>query len=47
MNDIIYELKRQNVLRETENLRWMAKKMELDQNIHPGKYRIINGMMHC
>ncbi len=46
MNDIIYELKDKNVLKETEKFEWMAKKMELDQNIHPGKYRIINGMTH-
>ena len=23
---------------------WLAKKMDLDKNIHPGKYRITNGM---
>jgi len=46
MNDIIYELKDKNVLKETDKFEWMAKKMELDQNIHPGKYRITNGMTH-
>lgn len=46
LNDIIYELKDKNILKETDKFEWMAKKMELDQNIHPGKYRIINGMTH-
>ena len=46
LNDVIYELKDKNILKETDKFEWMAKKMELDQNIHPGKYRIINGMTH-
>ncbi|MDZ4664284.1 MAG: endolytic transglycosylase MltG [Bacteroidota bacterium] len=46
MNDVIYELKDKNILKETDKFEWIAKKMELDQNIHPGKYRILNGMTH-
>lgn len=46
MDDVIYELKDKNILKETEKFEWMAKKMDLDKNIHPGKYRILNGMTH-
>jgi len=46
LNDVIYELKDKNILKETEKFEWMAKKMELNENIHPGKYRILNGMTH-
>lgn len=46
LNDIMYELKDKNILKETDKFEWMAKKMELEKNIHPGKYRILNGMTH-
>ena len=46
LNDVIYELKEKYVLPETEKFEWLAKKMDLDKNIHPGKYRITNGMTH-
>jgi UPF0755 protein len=46
LNDVMYELKDKNILKETDKFEWMAKKMELDKNIHPGKYRILNGMTH-
>lgn len=46
LNDVLYELKDKGVLKETDKFEWMAKKMELDKNIHPGKYRILNGMTH-
>ncbi len=46
LNDIIYELKEKNIVPETEKFEWLAKRMDLDKNIHPGKYRIINGMTH-
>jgi UPF0755 protein len=45
-NDVLYELKDKSILKETEKFEWMAKKMDLDKNIHPGKYRILNGMTH-
>lgn len=43
-NDVLYELKDKNIITETEKFEWLAKQMKLDQNIHPGKYRILNGM---
>jgi UPF0755 protein len=43
-NDVLYELKDKNIISETEKFEWLAKQMKLDQNIHPGKYRILNGM---
>jgi UPF0755 protein len=46
LNDVLYELKDKNILKETEKFEWMAKKMDLGKNIHPGKYRILNGMTH-
>jgi UPF0755 protein len=46
INDVLYELKNKNILKETEKFEWMAKKMDLEKNIHPGKYRILNGMTH-
>lgn len=46
LNDLIYELKDKNILKETDKFEWMAKKMGLAENIHPGKYRILNGMTH-
>jgi UPF0755 protein len=46
INDVIYELKDKNILLETEKFEWLAKKMDLDKNIHPGKFRITNGMTH-
>ncbi len=46
LNDLMYELKDKNILKETDKFEWMAKKMELEKNIHPGKYRILNGMTH-
>lgn len=44
LNDILFELKEKNILNETEKFEWLAKQMDLELNIHPGKYRIINGM---
>lgn len=43
-NDVLYELKDKQIIKETDKFEWLAKKMELDKNIHPGKYRILNGM---
>ena len=34
----------ENIVKDAKTFEWLAKKMDLDQNINPGKYRIINGM---
>ncbi len=44
LNDIVYELKDKNILNETDKFEWLAKQMDLEKNIHPGKYRVTNGM---
>jgi UPF0755 protein len=44
LNDILFELKDKNILNDTEKFEWLAKQMDLEANIHPGKYRITNGM---
>jgi UPF0755 protein len=42
--DVINDINSENIIDNLEAFEWMAKKMELDKNIHPGKYRINNGM---
>ncbi|MES2678910.1 MAG: endolytic transglycosylase MltG [Bacteroidota bacterium] len=42
--DVIADINAENIIENTESFEWLAKKMELDKNIHPGKYRILNGM---
>jgi UPF0755 protein len=46
LDDVLYELKDKGILKDTEKFEWMANKMDLANNIHPGKYRILNGMTH-
>jgi UPF0755 protein len=43
-DDVINDINSENIIDNLEAFEWMAKKMELDKNIHPGKYRINNGM---
>ncbi len=42
--DVIEKASADIVPDKKEAFAWLAKKMELDNNIHPGKYRINNGM---
>jgi UPF0755 protein len=42
--DVINDINNENIIENTDSFEWLAKKMELDKNIHPGKYRILNGM---
>jgi UPF0755 protein len=42
--DVINDINAENIIESLESFEWLAKKMELDKNIHPGKYRITNGM---
>ncbi len=42
--DVVKDINSENIIESVESFEWLAKKMELDKNIHPGKYRIINGM---
>ena len=42
--DVINDINSENIIDNLEAFEWMAKKMELDKNIHPGKYRVNTGM---
>lgn len=42
--DVIEDINSEGIIKDLEAFKWLAKKMDLDQNIHPGKYRILNGM---
>lgn len=42
--DVINDINSENIIDNLEAFEWLAKKMELNKNIHPGKYRINNGM---
>ncbi len=42
--DVISDINSENIIQNVQSFEWLAKEMELDKNIHPGKYRILNGM---
>lgn len=42
--DVISDINAENIIENPESFEWLAKKMDLDKNINPGKYRITNGM---
>jgi UPF0755 protein len=42
--DVINDINAENIIDNVESFEWLARKMELDKNMHPGKYRINNGM---
>jgi len=42
--DVLDELYSQNIIDDHESFEWMAKEMDLPENINPGKYRIGAGM---
>jgi UPF0755 protein len=46
LEDVIENISAEGIIKEKEleSFTWLAKKMDLDKNIHPGKYRITNGM---
>src|SRR4051812_25828089 len=44
IDDVYGELYDENVIENHQTFEWMAQKLDLDKNIHPGKYRIIKGM---
>jgi UPF0755 protein len=41
---LLNELYSEGVIENHKTFEWMAKRMDLDKNVHPGKYRINNGM---
>lgn len=44
MDEVIDAINEENIIKDLKSFEWLAKKMDLEQNIHPGKYRITNGM---
>ncbi|MGZ4042221.1 MAG: endolytic transglycosylase MltG [Bacteroidia bacterium] len=44
LDDVISQVNSEKIIKDEKAFRWLAQKMDLDKNIHPGKYRIINGM---
>ncbi|MBA3663760.1 MAG: endolytic transglycosylase MltG [Bacteroidetes bacterium] len=44
LDDVAEQVNSEKIIEDVKAFRWLAGKMELEKNIHPGKYRIINGM---
>ncbi|MCE3229746.1 MAG: Aminodeoxychorismate lyase [Bacteroidetes bacterium] len=46
MADVVETINAEGIVndKDLESFKWLAQKMDLDKNIHPGKYRITNGM---
>jgi UPF0755 protein len=42
--DLLKSLEKEKLLEDMKAFEWLALKMKLNENIHPGKYRITNGM---
>lgn len=42
--DVISDINSENIIENPKAFEWLAKEMDLDNNIHPGKYRITDGM---
>jgi UPF0755 protein len=42
--NVISDINSENIIKDLKAFTWLAKKMDLDKNINPGKYRITNGM---
>lgn len=43
-DDLVSDVNSENIIENPEAFEWLAKKMDLEKNIHPGKYRITDGM---
>lgn len=42
--DVLNSVDSEKLVNNLKAFEWLAKKMELDKNIHPGRYRVTNGM---
>lgn len=42
--DVLSDINSEGIIENPQSFEWLAKEMDLDKNIHPGKYRILNGM---
>ncbi len=43
-DDVISDINKEGIIENVSSFKWLAEKMDLDKNIHAGKYRITNGM---
>ena len=43
-SDVLSDINAENIIADMKAFEWLASEMDLEKNIHPGKYRIINGM---
>jgi UPF0755 protein len=43
-DDVLSDINSEGIIENPQSFEWLAKEMDLDKNIHPGKYRILNGM---
>src|SRR5438874_13663303 len=41
---LVGDLKSADIIEDEAAFRWLARKMNLPENIHSGRYRILNGM---
>lgn len=46
LNDLIFDLQENNIVKDADKFEWLADKMDLQSNIHPGKYRVTRGMTY-
>jgi UPF0755 protein len=44
LSDLVSKLNSEGVIEDSETFSWLAARMSLGDNIHPGKYRITSGM---
>ncbi|PBQ33337.1 hypothetical protein CNR22_16650 [Sphingobacteriaceae bacterium] len=42
--DVVNDINSENIIENVKSFEWLAKEMDLENSIHPGKYRINNGM---
>jgi UPF0755 protein len=42
--DVLHDINSEDIIEDPKAFEWLAKEMDLANNIHPGKYRITNGM---
>ncbi|MBL7900499.1 MAG: endolytic transglycosylase MltG [Bacteroidia bacterium] len=43
-NELLAKIESQELVENIEAFEWLASRMDLEENLHPGKYRITNGM---
>lgn len=44
IDDVLADINSEGIIENPKSFEWLAKEMDLEKYIHPGKYRILNGM---